>query len=61
MSAIQGDRHAPHMTPALAGPEWFGFNAAVTSFALHHVNDLIYTLELLKTRVQPGGTVVVVD
>lgn len=61
MSAIRGDLHEPHKTPILDNPEWFGFDSLVISFVLHHVNDPIGTLELLKARVRPGGTVVVVD
>jgi len=61
MSAIAGDLHETHKTPILDNPEWFGFDSLIISFALHHVEDPIHTLELLKARVKPGGTVVVVD
>lgn len=42
-------------------PEWFGFDSLITSFALHHFDDPIHSLELLKACVKPGGTVVIVD
>ncbi|KAK5651422.1 hypothetical protein OQA88_12510 [Cercophora sp. LCS_1] len=61
MSAIAGDLHETHKTPILDNPEWFGFDSLIISFALHHVEDPIHSLELLKARVKPGGTIVVVD
>jgi len=61
MHAIQGDLNEPEKTPALTRPEWFGFDCAIISFALHHVDDPIELLKLLKARVKPGGTIVVVE
>lgn len=61
MSAIQGDLIEPDKTPALRTPAYSNFDAAVISFALHHVDDPVDFLKLLKARVRPGGTVVVVD
>ena len=60
MSAIQGDLHEPHKAPTIDNPGWLGLDSHVISFALHHVNGLIDTLELLKARIKPGGTVLVV-
>ncbi|KAK0656911.1 S-adenosyl-L-methionine-dependent methyltransferase [Cercophora newfieldiana] len=61
MSALTGDLHDTSKTPILDDPEWFGFDSLITSFALHHFDDPICSLALLKARVKPGGTVVVVD
>jgi hypothetical protein len=61
MSAITGDLHDTSKTPILDDPEWFGFDSLITGFALHHFDDPVYSLELLKARVKPGSTVVVVD
>ena len=61
MWAVQGDLNRHDTTPVLSSPEWFGFDSLIISFALHHVEDPIDLLNLLKARVKPGGTVVVVD
>lgn len=61
MHAIQGDLNDIGKTPVLSQPEWFGFDSAIISFALHHVDDPIDFLRLLGARVKPGAAVVVVD
>jgi SAM-dependent methyltransferase len=61
MCAIQGDLNEPEKTPVLAGADWFAFDSVIISFALHHVDNPIEFLKLLKARVKPGGTLVVVD
>lgn len=57
--AIQGDLPTP--SDALAAEDWFNFDVAVISMALHHVNDPIDMLRRLRHRTKPGGKLVVVE
>ena len=59
MFAIQGDLTNPH--EGLDAPEWFGFDVAIISMALHHVRNPIDLLTRLRQRVKRGGVLVVVD
>ncbi|KAF2160852.1 hypothetical protein M409DRAFT_28732 [Zasmidium cellare ATCC 36951] len=59
MVAIEGDLFNPSTT--LEGPEWYGFDMAITSMALHHFTHPVDMLRLLAQRIKPGGTVVVAD
>lgn len=59
MLAIQGDLNDPSDT--LTQPEWFDFNAAIISMALHHVQDPSRLLKRLQKRVKRGGSLVVID
>ena len=59
MFAIQGDLNDPQ--PVLSEPEWFEFDAAIISMALHHVKDPVGFLTRLRQRVKRGGALVVVD
>lgn len=53
MFAVQGDI----LTPAsdIMGTEWFGFDVAIISMALHDVVDPIALLNELRERVKSGG------
>lgn len=46
---------------ALNDPEWFGFDIAVMSMALHHVSDPVEMLRRLGQRLKNGRTLVIVD
>jgi SAM-dependent methyltransferase len=59
MFAIQGDLTSP--VPELKETEWFDFDIAIISMALHHVVDPILLLIRLRERVRKGGVIVVVD
>ncbi|KAM0713944.1 hypothetical protein Q7P37_010907 [Cladosporium fusiforme] len=59
MLAIQGDLNDPQAQ--LAQPEWFDFDAAIVSMALHHVQDPVELLKRLRQRVRCGGSVIVID
>ena len=60
MRAVRGDLLAP-MGGLLGDPEFHGFDLAVMSMALHHVDDPKAMVARLVERVKPGGTVVVID
>jgi SAM-dependent methyltransferase len=59
MIAIQGDLTSP--SSELMEAEWFNFDIAIISMALHHVMDPISLLTRLRERVRRGGTIIVVD
>lgn len=59
MFAVQGDILNP--TSDKMGTEWFNFDIAIISMALHHVVDPITLLKRLRERVRIGGVIVVVD
>lgn len=59
MYAVQGDLYDPSL--ALQDSEWYNFDVAVTSMALHHFADPVDMLRHLGQRVESGGAVVVTD
>jgi SAM-dependent methyltransferase len=59
MMAIQGDLNDPR--DSLTQSEWFDFDAAIISMALHHVQDPAELLKRLRQRVKRGGSVIVID
>lgn len=59
MLAIQGDLNDPQ--DSLTQPEWFDFDAAIISMALHHVQDPASLLKRLRQRVKHSGSLVVID
>lgn len=59
MLAIQGDLNDPR--DILAQPEWFDFDAAIISMALHHAQGPSKLLKRLQQRVKRGGSLVVID
>ena len=64
MFAVQGDLLNPGSKKAggfLKGKEWFGFDAAIMSMALHHVEEPEDAVRVLVERVKVGGPVVLVD
>ncbi|KAL9611773.1 MAG: hypothetical protein Q9204_008997 [Flavoplaca sp. TL-2023a] len=64
MFAVQGDLLNPDSKKAggfLKGKEWFGFDAAVMSMALHHVEEPGAAVRVLVERLKVGGPVVLVD
>ncbi|KAL8852845.1 MAG: hypothetical protein Q9198_011002 [Flavoplaca austrocitrina] len=64
MFAVQGDLLNPDSKKAggfLKGKEWFGFDAAVMSMALHHVEEPGAAVRILVERLKVGRPVVLVD
>jgi SAM-dependent methyltransferase len=59
MMAIQGDLNDPR--DSLTQSEWFDFDAAIISMALHHVQDPAELLKRLRQRVKRDGSVIVID
>lgn len=59
MLAIQGDLNDPQ--DALNQPEWYHFDAAIISMALHHVQGPALLLKRLGQRVKCGGSLIVID
>ena len=59
MYAIIGDLTSP--SPGLEQSEWFGFDLAFISAALHHVKDPVDMLTRLYKRLKKGGALVVVE
>jgi SAM-dependent methyltransferase len=57
--AIQGDLTSP--SAELKGKEWYNFDLAIISMALHHITNPISMLTHLRERVRKGGVIVVVD
>ena len=60
MRAVRGDLLAT-VDGSLGDPEFYGFDLAVMSMALHHVDDPKAIVASLVERVKPGGTVVIID
>lgn len=59
MRAIEGNLTSP---PAvLDNAEWYNFDVAVISMALHHVADPVGMLKRLVRRVKQGGVIIVVE
>ncbi|KAL8769112.1 MAG: hypothetical protein Q9194_005532 [Teloschistes cf. exilis] len=64
MLAVRGDILGPptdSQRDALAGREWFGFDIAVMSMALHHVASPEDAVKLLVERLRVGGIVLLID
>lgn len=59
MWAVEGDLLTP--SAELEKPEWFGFDIAVMSMALHHVPKPEEMLVQLRKRLKSGGTLVLVE
>ena len=59
IQGYQGDILAP--SPAISTPDLYGFDLAITSMALHHFPDPEAAVKGLVERLQPGGTVAVID
>ena len=59
MYAVEADLGDPK--PILDNPEWFEFDVAVISMALHHVADPTEMLRRLQERLKKGGALVVVE
>ena len=60
MRAVRGDLLAPP-GGLLEDREFYGFDLAVMSMALHHVDDPKAMIAKLVERVKPGGIVVIID
>ena len=59
MYAIEGDLITP--SAVLGNPEWYNFDVAIISMALHHVSEPVKMLEQLRARLRSGGSIVVVE
>ncbi|KAK6083291.1 methyltransferase [Seiridium cupressi] len=59
MIAIQGD--LSNSSEVLNGLEWFDFDVVIISVALHHVDNPVEFLKLLRQHVKKGGSLVVLD
>ena len=58
--AVRGDILAP-IEAQLESQEFYDFDLAVMSMALHHVEDPKIMIAKLVERLKPGGTVVIID
>ena len=61
MFAVQGDLLTPKDDTSFAGKEWFDFDLAMMSMALHHVSSPEDAVKMLVSRVKPGRSVLLVD
>ncbi|KXX83237.1 Ubiquinone biosynthesis O-methyltransferase [Madurella mycetomatis] len=64
MRGVRGDLLADTCAEGdedLDGPEFTGFDVAVMSMALHHVDDPAKMVKRLADRLAPGGSLVIVD
>ncbi|KAI4196253.1 MAG: hypothetical protein LQ350_006668 [Teloschistes chrysophthalmus] len=64
MLAVQGDILGPptgSQRDAFTGREWFDFDMAVMSMALHHVASPEDAVKLLVERLRTGGIVLLID
>ena len=60
MHAVRGDLLAPAGGP-LDSQDFYSFDLAIMSMALHHVDDPEVMVAKLVERLKPGGTVVIID
>lgn len=60
MHAVRGDLLAPAQG-SLQSQDLYGFDLAIMSMALHHVDDPEAMVAKLVERLKPGGTVVIID
>ena len=58
--AVRGDLLAP-IEGQLESQEFYDFDLAVMSMALHHVENPKIMIAKLVERLKPGGTIVIVD
>ncbi|KAI4086492.1 MAG: hypothetical protein LQ339_009036 [Xanthoria mediterranea] len=64
MFAVQGDLLAsssPNSGNSFAGKEWFEFDLAIMTMALHHVGSPADAVKILVSRVKVGRPVLLVD
>ncbi|EER27166.1 hypothetical protein D8B26_005706 [Coccidioides posadasii str. Silveira] len=62
MHAVLGDLTGAEISPSLIeNKELFDFDLAISSLALHHIEDPQRTINRLMERLRPGGTVVIID
>lgn len=61
MLAVQGSIPSMSTNPVLDTEEFFNFDLAVMSMALHHIDDRVNVLAGLCERLRSGGVLVVVD
>lgn len=64
MFAVQGDLLAPSASndsTSFAGKDWFDFDLAIMSMALHHVSSPEDAVKMLVSRVKVGRPVLLVD
>jgi SAM-dependent methyltransferase len=59
MVATQGDLNDPQNP--FDQPQWYDFDAAIISMALHHIHDPADLLRRLGQRIKHGGSLVVID
>jgi SAM-dependent methyltransferase len=59
MRAVHGDVMEP--SAELQGKDWFGFDVAIMSMALHHVPQPVEMLSRLRERLREGGSLVLVE
>lgn len=52
------DEPAP---PALAGPQFFGFDVAAVGLGFHHFDDPELAARRLAARLRPGGVLLILD
>lgn len=59
MFAVTGNLTLP--AAELEGSEWFNFDTAIMSMALHHVPDPVSMLVALRKRLRSGGSIILVE
>ena len=61
MYATEGDLMHASGEAAVSGPEYYGFDLALISLALHHLDDPVRGVKLLVERLKKGGVLVILD
>jgi SAM-dependent methyltransferase len=61
MCAVQGDLLGAPTSPTLQRDEFFNFDVAVISMALHHVADPQAMTTKLVERLREGGSLLIID
>ncbi|CAD6585424.1 MAG: hypothetical protein ASARMPREDX12_001996 [Alectoria sarmentosa] len=60
MHAVRGDLLAPAQG-SLESQDFYGFDLAIMSMALHHIDNPEAMIAKLVERLKPGGTVLIID
>lgn len=60
MHAVRGDLLAPAQG-SLESQDFYGFDLAIMSMALHHIDNPETMIAKLVERLKPGGTVLIID
>ena len=61
MYAVRGNLLESSAKGPLGEQDFYGFDLAIMSMGLHHVDDPTAMVKLLVDRLKPGGTLVIID